>query len=134
MPPTTTLLCDWTPQETLTLNAEALRRAAAGLRHWLEPLWPALCARARRPRVDRPPWPEVARRTVEEQYLVSLALDCAAHARLEIVRAVLMRHVVELLRAPPGRAEFCPDVDVRLGLVAAAAEADARVTANEKVN
>jgi hypothetical protein len=136
MKTTDMLLCDWTPQETITLNHAALRSAAAGFQHWIDPLWPELVERARTPRGKRPPWPTVAARTVEEQYIVSLALDCAAWARVEVVRAVIHRHVVEILLVPEGSGprEFRPDVGVRLALVAKAADADAKITANERTN
>lgn len=136
MKATDMLLCDWTPQETIALNHAALQRAASGLRSWLDPLWPELVERARLPRGKRPPWPVVAARTVEEQYLVSLALDCAAWARVEVVRAVMARHVAEILMVPAGSGprDFRPDVEVRLALIAKCAAADARITANERVN
>jgi hypothetical protein len=117
--------------EVLTLDGPAFDRATYGLTKLLAPLWPELVERARRPRGERGPWPAIERLTREEQYLVGLALDCAAVARFEIARVVMARYVLEVrLGAAPPRV-FRPDVDVRRRLVGKAKDAEERMTVNE---
>lgn len=127
--------CACTPQETITLDRDAFYQAAHKLHELLERLWPELAVRARMPRAQRAPWPAADRLTLEQQYFVGLAVDCAAYARKEIVLFVLTQHAVKDIRLGPDRPRmFQPDVDTRLRLVATAAAADARMTAKEAVN
>jgi hypothetical protein len=125
---------DLAPMERISIDENGLRRAARGLIELLDTLWPELIERARTPRARRTQWPALDSRTVEEQYLVGLALDCARFARGAVVRAI-MQDFAEGLAARPAPAaprHFHPDADLRLVLVAAAAarEAEAHAEVN----
>jgi|SRR5579862_1791124 len=127
--------CDCSPQETITLDRNALYDAAFKLGGLLEQLWPELQERARTPRAQRKPWRAADRLTLEQQYLVGIALDCAAVARKEVVVFLLLQYALKELRlGPDGPRVFRPDVEVRLRLIAACAASDARITSREKVN
>ncbi len=124
---------DRLPEEPFTLDRRALFRAAAEFRDWMKPLWPVLMGRARQPGVTRGRWRDVEQMSLEKQYLVSLALDCAAATdRLEIVNGVMTWHARALAgqflswpmsvdRSRP----FRPTVAVRLHLVATVGAVDA---------
>ena len=131
-------LYDAPPDDAFMLNGPAFDRAAHGLNVLLARLvseqMSELMVRARKPRGQRAPWPAVDGRTREEQYLVGIALDCAAVADLTIVRAVMARYVLEVRLGPRPAPTFQPDDGVRRRLIEKAAMADARVAANEKVN
>jgi hypothetical protein len=135
LPGTPLNACACTPQETITLDRDAFYSAAFKLHDLLESLWPELVERARTARAARAPWPAVDRLTLEQQYLVGLAVDCATYARKQNVLFVLQRYAVKDIRLGPELARsFQPDVDTRLRLVAAAAAAEARMVEKEPVN